>query len=150
MRAGVSFEGPAFIDGIRIRLPRISEVRSATMAKVLKSLAPAKNAPNLQTPTNGQDPKPVTPPAGDAGAFKTYVAWCVASKMFPYDTGTDPGEDISDEAQTNPDALATGINSYAPPLANHYSLTWTDVTTADTSKLKTVQDLENLVIANLS
>lgn len=117
---------------------------------VKKTLANGAAAPALQTQAEGEQPKPTAAAAGDTDGFKTYIGWCVAYYLYPSGNGINVNQDISDNAQTNSDALALDINYYASKLAIQYQYTWTNVTPAAVAALKTVGDLENLVIANLA
>jgi hypothetical protein len=115
-----------------------------------KILAKGQKAPQLQSHVSDKNAKPTAAVANDADNWKTYIAWCVAYYLYPDGDGVNEDQDISDNAGTNSDALALDVNYYATKLAAQYGYTWTNVTPAAVSRLKTVGDLEALVIANLA
>lgn len=121
------------------------------MASIIKkTLAASASAPPLQLTAADGSTNSVPPPANDPKGFKTYIAWCVAYYIYPYQDGVNVKQDISNNATVNPDALTLDINYYTSKLSQQFGYTWSLVSPADVKKLKTVQDLENLIIANLS
>jgi hypothetical protein len=107
-----------------------------------QKLAAGQSAPKLQ----GQQP---TAPGGPDG-WEKWIAFGVAYNLYGSDGSVDVNRDISGDASVDPDALAFKINQQARYLAGLHGYQWTLVGSRDVQNLRTVMDLENLVMNNLS
>lgn len=111
----------------------------------IKRVAPGQQAPRLQG-------KPSTTAQDDPGGWKAWTAFGVAYNLYGNSqNGTvDVNRDISGDASVNPDVLMFKINEQGSFLAPLHSLQWTNVDSAAVQRLRTVSDLETLVVNNLS
>jgi len=126
--------------------------RKAKSAKARARLSLSQQPLSLQvihTTAAGKSTAVGAPP-DDPRGFKPYIAFSVAHGIFPDGDGVDPNQDISENAAANGDTLAVQINFYAQLLASKLRYKWSLVSADDVRKLKTVQDLVDLVKKNLS